>query len=80
MKNKLNTTKSEQSISNLTLSDLENIIEIIVKRTIEQEMMLTKPNLEQSFLATLGVWQEDEKSDEEIIKKIYESRNTQIAP
>lgn len=35
MKNKVNTTP-EQSISNLTLLDLENIIEIIVKRTIEQ--------------------------------------------
>jgi len=60
------------------LSDLENIIEIIVKRTIEQEMMLTKPNLEQSFIATLGPWEKDDKSDEEIIKEIYESRNTQI--
>ena len=66
-----------QSINNLTLSDLESLIETIVKRTIKQEPTPAKPNLEQSFQETFGAWQ-DKKDAEEIINEIYDSRNTTI--
>ena len=74
MKNQLNPT---QSISNLTLSDLEKLIETIVKRTIQQEGLSTQGNLEQSFRETFGAWQ-DEKTAREIIQEIYDSRNPKI--
>ena len=66
-----------QSINNLSLSDLESLIETIVKRTIKQEWIANKPSLKQSFQETFGQWQ-DEKDDEKIINEIYESRNTKI--
>lgn len=66
-----------QSINNLSLSDLESLIETIVRRTIKQESISNRSNLEQSFQETFGQW-EDEKDDGKIINEIYESRNTKI--
>jgi hypothetical protein len=66
-----------QSINNLSLSDLESLIETIVRRTIKQESISNQPKLEQSFQETFGQWQ-DEKDDEKIINEIYESRNIKI--
>lgn len=65
----INQPNPTQFISNLTLSDLEKLIEIIVKRTIQQEVICTRGNLEQSFRETFGAWQ-DEKTDREIIQEI----------
>lgn len=65
------------SINNLSLFDLESLIETIVRRTIKHESISNQPNLEQSFQQTFGQWQ-DEKDDEKIINEIYESRNIKI--
>ena len=68
----------EQTISNLTRSQLEEIIEAIAKKTIHQEMIANKPNASRDRLAkTFGAWQ-DERTDEEIIQEIYDRRNTSI--
>lgn len=60
----------EQSLGNLTLSDLEKLIEVVVKRTLKQEEKTVKNG---SLLDTFGAWQ-DSQTDEEIIEQIYNSR------
>lgn len=66
---------SEQTIGNLTRSQLEEIIKSIAKKTIQQEIIATKGNKSQYLSSTFGSW-EDERTDEEIIKEIYDSRNS----
>ena len=73
MKNQSNKTKSAQSIKDLTVPELQKLIETIVKRTIKTEFVSTQPNLEESFRETFGAW-EDEQNDDEIIQQIYDSR------
>ena len=68
---------SEQTIGNLTRAQLEEIIKEIAQKTIKQEMSTTKNNKSQALAATFGTW-EDERSDEEIIKEIYNSRNSNL--
>ena len=68
---------SEQTIGNLTRAQLEEIIKEITKKTIEQEMINKKENKARSLADTFGTW-EDERSDEEIIKEIYDSRNSNL--
>lgn len=68
---------SEQTIGNLTRAQLEEIIKEITKKTIEQEMIKTQKNKSRSLADTFGTW-EDERSDEEIIKEIYDSRNSNL--
>ena len=69
---------SEQTIGNLTRSQLEEIIEAIAKKTIKQEITANKQNASREQLATtFGAW-EDERTDEEIIREVYNSRNTSI--
>ena len=66
---------SEQTIGNLTRSQLEEIIEAIAKKTIKQEMIVNESNASHVQLATtFGAW-DDERTDEEIIKEIYNSRD-----
>lgn len=65
---------SNQTIHNLTLTDLENLIETIVKRTLKQETIT--PN-EENLLNTFGAW-EDDQTEEEIIEQIYNSRNSNL--
>ncbi len=67
----------EQTIGNLTRSQLEEIIKAIAKKTIKQEMMAIQQNKSQSLAATFGTW-EDERTDEEIIREIYDSRNSNL--
>lgn len=67
----------ESSLENLTLSDLENLIESIVKRTLRQEMLTPCQESYQSFLETFDTWQDD-SSDEDIINEIYSSRNRNL--
>jgi len=65
---------SNQTLNNLTVMDLENLIETIVKRTLKSEsnqQQLSTNN--QALLKTFGTW-EDEQTDEEIIEQIYNSR------
>ena len=70
-------TESEQTIGNLTREELEEIIKEIAQKTIKQEMKNTQENKSQALAATFGTW-EDEKAEEEIIKEIYESRNSNL--
>ena len=68
---------SEQTIGNLTRSQLEEIIESIAKKTIKQEMIVNEEKVSniKSLATTFGTWK-DERTDEEIIKEVYDSRNS----
>ncbi|MGF1672373.1 MAG: hypothetical protein ACFCUV_01660 [Rivularia sp. (in: cyanobacteria)] len=68
---------SEQTIGNLTRVQLEEIIQAIAKKTIQQEMIATEQNKSQYAAETFGAW-EDERTDEEIIKEIYDNRNSNL--
>lgn len=63
--------KFPQSLQNLTITELEMLIETIVKKTLSQN------NLEVKIDSTFGTWQ-DNQSDEEIIEEIYTSRNSNL--
>ena len=65
----------EQTIGNLTRSQLEEIIKDITQKTIKQEIINTQKNKAQALVATFNKW-EDERTEEEIIKDIYDSRNS----
>lgn len=74
-----------QSNITLTVGDLEELLTKIVRRVIKEEMMslpikklqnketLIEHPLEK-FIETFGAW-EDDRTDEEIIKDIYDSRS-----
>ena len=68
---------SEQTIGNLTRTQLEEIIKDITRKTIEQEIINVKNNKSEALEATFGSW-EDERTEEKIIKEIYESRNSNL--
>ncbi|HEY9704194.1 MAG TPA: hypothetical protein V6C58_17215 [Allocoleopsis sp.] len=68
---------SNQSISNLTIADLENLIEMIIKRNLKQENYSQETKDNQTLLETFGKW-EDNRTDEEIIAEIYSSRNSNL--
>ncbi len=68
---------SEQTIGNLTRGQLEEIIKKIAQKTIKQEMINAQENKAQALAATFGNW-EDERTEEEIIKDIYDSRNSNL--
>lgn len=65
----------EQTIGNLTRSQLEEIIKDITQKTIKQEIINTQKNKAQALVVTFNKW-EDERTEEEIIKDIYDSRNS----
>jgi hypothetical protein len=68
---------SEQTIGNLTRGQLEEIIKDIAQKTIKQEIINDRENKAQALAATFGNW-EDERTEEEIIKDIYDSRNSNL--
>jgi hypothetical protein len=68
--------QSNQTLNNLTVRDLENLIETIVKRNLKPETNQPSTN-NQTLLDTFGQW-EDEQTDEEIIEQIYNSRNSNL--
>ncbi|MDJ0590826.1 MAG: hypothetical protein QNJ72_12645 [Pleurocapsa sp. MO_226.B13] len=68
---------SEQTIGNLTKGQLEEIIKQIAQKTIKQEMIDVQENKVQALAATFGNW-ENERTEEEIIKDIYDSRNSNL--
>ena len=68
---------SEQTIGNLTREQLEEIIKEVAQKTFKQEMKREQENKAQALAATFGTW-EDEREEEEIIKEIYESRNSNL--
>jgi|GEM_PF-3344570 len=67
----------EQKIGNLTRGQLEEIIKDIAQKTIKQEKIDVQENKVQALAATFGNW-EDERTEEEIIKDIYDSRNSNL--
>ena len=68
---------SEQTIAHLTREQLEEIIKKIAQKTFKQEMKKERENKTQALAATFGAW-EDEREEEEIIKEIYDSRNSNL--
>lgn len=68
---------SEQTIAHLTRDQLEEIIKKIAQKTFKQEMKKERENKTQALAATFGAW-EDEREEEEIIKEIYDSRNSNL--
>lgn len=75
-----------QPINILTVTDLEALITEVVQKVIRQELFnLKHPQVEpekspaehplETFIEEFGAW-EDERTTEEIIKDIYESRIT----
>ena len=73
-----NQPNSKRTIGNLTLLELEKLIENIAKKTFHRELTIAKQNHQQLFSETFGAW-EDEKTDQEIIKEIYDSRNSSLS-
>ncbi|MGV2831748.1 hypothetical protein [Myxosarcina sp. GI1(2024)] len=65
---------SKQTIGDLTLLELEQLIENIAKKTVQREMMISQKNERELLVETFGAW-EDDKTEQEIIEEIYESRN-----
>lgn len=65
---------SQKTIGNSTLFELEQLIKNIAKKTVQKEMTIAKQNNEQLFFDTFGTWK-NEKTETEIIKEIYSSRN-----
>ena len=65
---------SKETIGNLTLLELEQLIENIAKKTFQREIIIAKQNHEQLLSETFGAWEND-KTEQEIIKEIYDSRN-----
>jgi hypothetical protein len=65
-----------KNVTNLTLSELEKVIEAIVNRKIREEMNFPSAKSESSLLETFGTWQ-DNKTDQMIIEEIYTNRSRQ---
>lgn len=76
---------ANQPVSVLTVADLETLLTKIVRQVIKEEMInlptqqvqpqatVTEHKLEK-FMEKFGAW-EDDRTDEEIIKEIYDSRS-----
>jgi hypothetical protein len=76
---------ANQPVSVLTVADLEVLLTKIVRQVIKEEMInlptqqiepqatATEHKLEK-FMEKFGAW-EDDRTDEEIIKEIYDSRS-----
>ena len=74
-----NQASSEETIGDLTRSELEHLIENIAKKTFQREIIIAKQNDGQLLSNTFGAWSDD-KTEQEIIKEIYESRNSSQLP
>ena len=68
---------SEQTIGNLTRGQLEEIIKDIAQKAIKQEIKNAQENKLKLLTSTFGTW-EDDKTETEIIKEIYDSRNSNL--
>ncbi|MCJ7531436.1 MAG: hypothetical protein MUO64_10455 [Anaerolineales bacterium] len=77
---KTTTLSPDQPIQTLTVSELEELIQRIVRNVFEEEYRSTSKDragivklLEGKLIKTFGVW-EDPRSPETIITEIYSSR------
>ena len=68
---------SKQTIGNLTLLELKTLIKDIAQKTVHQEIIKIERVNSQLLTNTFGAWSDD-RTDEEIIAEIYESRNSKI--
>ncbi|MFB2921798.1 MULTISPECIES: hypothetical protein [Aerosakkonema] len=78
-------TDTNQPASVLTIAELEALLTKVVRQVIKEEMMnlstqqlqsektSKEPSLD-NFMETFDAW-EDDRTDEEIIKDIYDSRS-----
>ena len=71
-------SNSKQTIGNLTLLELEKSIKDIALKTVHQEIIEIERGNSQLLTNTFGTWLDD-RTDEEIIAEIYESRNSSIS-
>jgi hypothetical protein len=78
-------TDTNQPSSVLTVAELEALLRKVVRQVIKEEMMnlptqqvqpkeIPTPHPLDNFMEIFGAW-EDERTDEEIIKDIYDSRS-----
>jgi len=67
-----------KKVTDLTLSELEKVIEAIVNRKMREEINFPPTQSESSFLETFGTWQDD-KTDQIIIEEIYTNRSCEIS-
>ena len=74
-----NPASPRETIGNLSRSELEHLIETIAQKTFQREMRITKQKDSQLLSQTFGAWSDD-KTEQEIIQEIYESRNSNIQP
>ncbi|MGK7897452.1 MAG: hypothetical protein AB4372_28485 [Xenococcus sp. (in: cyanobacteria)] len=74
-----NQASSRETIGDLTRSELEHLIESIAKKTIQREIIIARQNDRQLLSKTFGAWSDD-KTEQEIIQEIYESRNSSLKP
>jgi hypothetical protein len=51
------------------------MIKNIAKKTVQPEMIVSKPSDRKLLSETFGAW-EDDKTEQEIINQIYNSRNS----
>lgn len=76
---------TNQPASVLTVADLEALLTKVVRQVIKEEMVnfssqqlqsekTSKEHPIEKFMETFGAW-EDDRTDEEIIKDIYDSRS-----
>lgn len=65
--------ESTDPITDLTLAELEHLIEKIVKRTLQDNNKFQTSKPSQIFLETFGSWV-DKHNSEEIIHEIYQTR------
>ncbi|MGL5510507.1 MAG: hypothetical protein ACRC2J_15090 [Microcoleaceae cyanobacterium] len=68
---------SNQTLKDLTLADLEQLIINIVERTLKKTKEAITPAFYESLINTFGAW-EDDRNDQEIIAEIYSSRNNTL--
>ncbi len=75
---------TNQPASLLTVAELEALLTKVVRQVIKEEMMnlptlqlqpqeISKEHSLEKFMETFGAW-EDDRTDEEIIKEIYDVR------
>jgi hypothetical protein len=63
---------SQQSIANLTLLELEELIINLAKKTVREKIVSIQTVGRKLLAETFGSW-EDDRTDLEIVKEIYDS-------
>jgi hypothetical protein len=67
-------TNQNQSVSSLTVAELDSIISDIVRRVVREELHQSPAPKSDALLETFGSWI-DTRTPEEIVTEIYDSRS-----